>query len=63
MTVGELIEILEALPEDMPVAVGQQPNYPLKAELHGVAKADGEVFILASQADGYLDSELWDQTL
>jgi hypothetical protein len=41
-TAGELRELLEGVPDDTPVRVGYQPNYPLYSEGASVAYLDPE---------------------
>jgi len=58
MTVAELIQALEGLPQGDEVEFVQQPNYPLVAGLdHVEENGQGTVHIHLTEATGYFEFE------
>ncbi len=64
-TVADLIAVLEEYDEEMPLAVAQQPSWPLAAVPVTVVEWAGRVWIATREAevDGspYAPGEAWEQ--
>lgn len=62
MTVGDLLDLLDGLDEDMPVFLAQQPSYPFEYELDGgeVVELNGEecLYLIEGEQIGYLPTEV-----
>jgi hypothetical protein len=62
-TVGDLMEALSEFDEEMPLAVAQQPSWPLAAVPVAVAEWAGRVWLATREAevDGspYAPNEAW----
>ena len=61
MTVGEILDILTDLPEDLEVRFAFQPSWPLEYEISDVVpvtteNGDEVVYIVQGEQIGYLDS-------
>lgn len=62
-TVGDLLEALSEFDEDMPLAVAQQPSWPLAAVPAAVAEWAGRVWLATRETDvdgsPYAPGEAW----
>lgn len=62
MTVGDLLDLLDGLDEDMPVFLAQQPSYPFEYELDEgrVVEISGEEVLYLVEGDqiGYLPDKV-----
>jgi len=57
-TVGELIEHLEALDPDTPIALATQPGWPMEHAITTVQQTDsGTAYIVEGPQTGYLPGE------
>jgi len=57
MTVSELIQELEYLPQDAEVTLAMQPSWPMEYSIGGAIEIDGNVFLSESSQIGYLSGE------
>jgi len=57
MKAKELIELLEAMPEDATVRLAIQPEYPMEHTIDNVVLANGVVYISELRQRGYLPDE------
>ena len=66
ITVGDLMTLLEELPEDMPIRLAHQPTYPLQFMLvERVRRYKGVAYLLEGdhprEGSPYLPKSLWDE--
>ena len=67
MTVGELIEMLQDMPEDALVRFASQPQWPFEYEIkrdvveHDTEEGDTVVYLVEGEQLGYLAAEVAEQ--
>ena len=60
MTVGELMDILDGMDEDMEIRLAEQPSYPFAYSVECVSEYEGKAYLCEGRQICYLDRKVWD---